>query len=68
MRFLLGTIFGICLTIGGAYIYDSRGTADISSTGAANASRPMVNWDVVDTNWKRATSRMRREWDRLAAK
>jgi hypothetical protein len=66
MRFLLGIIFGVCLTIGGAYIYDSGSAADASSS--ATAARPMVNWDVVDTNWKRATSRMRREWDRLAAK
>ena len=65
MRFLLGIIVGICLTIGGAYVYDSRATADASST---TASRPMVNWDVVGTNWQRATSRVRKEWDRLAAK
>ena len=66
MRFLLGIIFGVCLTVAGAYIYDRGSTTEASST--ATAARPMVNWDVVDTNWKRATSRMRREWDRLAAK
>ncbi len=65
MRFLLGIIVGICLTIGGAYLYDSRATAEASSTTAA---RPMVNWDVVATNWERANSRVRKEWDRLAAK
>ncbi len=64
MRFLLGIIVGIGLTIGGAYLYDSGTTTD----AAAAEARPMVNWDVVDTNWQRATSRMRREWDRLAAK
>ena len=67
MRFLSGIIVGIGLTIGGAYVYDSsRSTANESST--ATAARPMVNWDVVDRNWKRATSRVRQEWDRLAAK
>jgi hypothetical protein len=65
MRFLLGIIVGICLTIGGAYLYDGGSRADASSTTAA---RPMVNWDVVDTNWQRASSRVRQEWDRLAAK
>ena len=65
MRFLFGIIVGICLTIGGAYLYDSRATAEPSSTTAA---RPMVNWDVVATNWERANSRVRKEWDRLAAK
>ena len=66
MRFLLGIIVGIGLTIGGAYIFDSGSTADTSAN--TTASRPMVNWDVVDRNWQRATSRVRQEWDRLAAK
>ena len=66
MRLLLGIILGICLTIGGAYLHDIRppATADAS----ASETRPMVNWDVVDTTWQRATLRMRKEWDRLAAK
>lgn len=66
MRFLLGIIVGIGLTIGGAYLHDSGSAAEASS--AAASERPMVNWDVVDTNWQRATTRMRKEWDRLAAK
>jgi hypothetical protein len=66
MRLLLGIIIGIGLTIGVAYLHDSGSTADASSN--AIAARPMVNWDVVDANWQRATSRVRREWDRLAAK
>jgi hypothetical protein len=66
MRFLLGVIVGIILTIGGAYLYDR--TAADASPASATAARPMVNWDVVDANWGRATSRLRREWDRLAAK
>jgi hypothetical protein len=66
MRFLLGIIVGIGLTIGGAYLLDSGRTADAASN--ATAARPMVNWDVVDRNWQRATSRVRQEWDRLAAK
>jgi hypothetical protein len=66
MRFLLGVLVGVGLTVGAAYLYDSRNTADASSN--ATAARPMVNWDVVDRNWERATSRVRREWDKLAAK
>jgi hypothetical protein len=66
MRFLLGVLVGIGLTVGAAYLYDSRNTADASSS--ATAARPMVNWDVVDRNWQRATSRVRQEWDKLAAK
>jgi hypothetical protein len=67
MRLLLGMIIGIGLTIGGAYLYDSMGGTTEGSTGAT-ATRPMVNWDVVDKNWQRTTSRVKREWDRLAAK
>lgn len=66
MRFLLGIIVGIGLTIGGAYLYDSMATPDASTN--ATTARPMVNWDVVERNWQRATSRVRREWDKLAAK
>lgn len=35
MRFILGIIVGFALTVGGAYLADM------------NASRPIVNWDVV---------------------
>jgi hypothetical protein len=66
MRFLFGIIVGIGLTIGGAYIFDSMAVRDASAPEAA--ARPMVNWDVVGTNWQRATTRVRKEWDRLAAK
>jgi hypothetical protein len=74
MRLLLGIILGIGLTIGGAYLFDSARTTDTASTtdGASTTvpakARPMVNWDVVEANWQRVTSRVRREWDRLAAK
>jgi hypothetical protein len=39
MRFFLGLILGIALTVGGAYVVDNMS----SGPGA----RPMVNWDVV---------------------
>ena len=67
MRLLFGIIIGIGLTVGGAYLYDSFGGTAENAPGAT-AARPMVNWDVVDKNWQRATSRVKREWDRLAAK
>ena len=64
MRFLFGIIVGIGLTIGGAYLLDAG-----TNTAATEATaRPMVNWDVVGTNWQRASARVRKEWDRLAAK
>jgi hypothetical protein len=61
MRFILGVILGILLTVGGAYIYDSITTraainppaktassaAPKAASPAAENQRPMVNWDVV---------------------
>jgi hypothetical protein len=66
MRFVLGVIVGIFLTLGVAYLHDASVRTDASAPGAA--ARPMVNWDVVETEWQRITGRLRREWDRLAAK
>jgi hypothetical protein len=68
MRFFLGIIFGILLTVGGAYIYDRAATpVEVSDSAAPAADRPMVNWDVVDRNWTRLTNQMRQEWHKLAA-
>jgi hypothetical protein len=64
MRFLFGIIVGVGLTICGAYLLDSGKDSSATET----ASRPMVNWDVVDTNWQHASTRVRREWNKLAAK
>ncbi len=53
MRVLLGIILGVFLTIAGAYAYDSssgRVPNGLAST-AAGGQAPMVNWDVVGTNW-----------------
>ena len=65
MRFLLGIIVGIGLTIGGAYVYDSTGPRDSSTS--AREQRPMVNWEVVNQNWNSAAARMRQQWDKFAA-
>jgi hypothetical protein len=70
MRFFLGMIVGILLTVGGAYLYDSATTPSTETTGsiASSIDRPMVNWEVVDNNWSRWTSQLRQEWHKLAAK
>jgi hypothetical protein len=38
MRFILGFIIGVVLTIGGAYVHDSL---------EAGATKPLVNWTNV---------------------
>ena len=68
MRLLLGVILGVCLTVGGAYLYDSRNALDATTTtgaAAATAPRPMVNWDIVSVKWDHLTVRARAEWNRL---
>jgi hypothetical protein len=69
MRFFLGIIVGVILTIGVAYF------SDASIPGPSNAAtqtsveqRPMVNWDVVSRNWQSLTLGVRNTWNKLAAR
>lgn len=55
MRLLLGMIIGALLTIGAAYVADSR--ADPLQGGR------MVNWDVVGEKMSDLTADLRRVWD-----
>jgi hypothetical protein len=78
MRFFLGVILGILLTVGGAYTYDtitSRSAnappANATATGADD-QRPMVNWDVVSKDLDdirgalvEVGNRVQQEWKRL---
>jgi hypothetical protein len=65
MRLLFGIILGALLTIGGAYLVDSRNAANAADT-ATTSARPMVNWDVVGVKWQHLTERARSEWTRVA--
>lgn len=68
MRVFLGIILGVFITIAGAYIYDSMtvGTAVATAQApAGDVTKPMVNWDVVDRNWRLFTDRVRHTWNRL---
>jgi hypothetical protein len=55
MRLLFGMIIGALLTIGGAYVADSR--ADPLQGGR------MVNWNVVGQKVNDLTFDLRRVWD-----
>jgi len=65
MRVLLGIVLGAFLTVGGAYLHDTN-SARLVSGAPASEQRPLVNWDVVGTQWGRLTQRARAEWTRLA--
>jgi hypothetical protein len=63
MRVIFGIILGVALTVGAAYLYDSR-HALLSEN--STAQRPVVNWDVVSIKWNHLTEKARAEWARLA--
>jgi hypothetical protein len=59
MQLFVGMVLGALLTIGAAFVYDSR-------------HAPMVNWDVVSHDWDGMKQRMRgvavdveRGWKRI---
>jgi len=66
MRVLLGIVLGGILTVGGAYVYDSRHTLAAPAHDQAGPERPLVNWDVVGAKWHQLTRRAREEWVRVA--
>ena len=58
MRFALGLIVGVLITIATAYLRDA------SLPNGADA-RPMVNWDVVDRSVHDLSETVREQWARL---
>jgi hypothetical protein len=67
MRFVLGIIVGILLTIGFAYLSDASISPSTNGSGqTASEQRPMVNWDVVDRDWQNFTAGVHNAWHKLA--
>jgi hypothetical protein len=62
MRFLLGVIVGVLLTVGTAFIADSFVTADVASV---STTQQIVNWDVAKERLHGFTTSVRIGWDRL---
>ena len=69
MRVLLGIILGFFLTVGFAYVYDASTTHPSEPTAQTSLEqRPMVNWTVVNGNWRGWSSSVRNTWNKLAAR
>jgi hypothetical protein len=57
MRYVIGFIVGVVLTIGGAAIYDNMGPG---------ADKPLVNWTAVNDLQKTSLAYVKEQFDRLA--
>ena len=70
MRFLLGIMVGVILTIGVAYLSDAStsGPSNAAAQTSVEQQRPMVNWDVVSRNWQSLSLGVRNTWNKLAAR
>lgn len=68
MRILIGMILGAILTVAAAYSIDSMNTSTVASGPNATDNKPMVNWDVVQTNWKNFKERAQQGWSDLRAR
>jgi hypothetical protein len=68
MRLFLGMILGALLLIAGAYYHDSMHTSTVASGPDATQNRPMVNWDVVETNWNSLKVRLQDGFTDLRAR
>jgi hypothetical protein len=70
MPVLLGFILGVAVTILGVYEFDSTtGRAGNGlSASAAGGKAPMVNWDVVNDDWRNLQNSVRSTTDSLERK
>jgi hypothetical protein len=68
MRMFIGMILGAVLTAGAAFIHDSWAARPAAGDPVTVQSRPMVNWDVVNENWRTVSQRAREAWTALSQK
>jgi hypothetical protein len=72
MRLILGILIGIGITLGAAYLHDMNltsapaGATDGSQATAPDlASRPVVNWEVLNAITHDSTEWVRAQWNKL---
>jgi hypothetical protein len=73
---VLGVIFGVFITVVGAFAYDSSTgrAANGLAPGSAGGHPPLVNWDVVRDDWhgletglRNAGADIQRGWKRISS-
>ncbi len=68
MRMLFGMVLGALLTVGAAFFHDTWTPGHRPTQAPSAEQRPMVNWDVVDENWRVVRQRAREAWTTLSHK
>ena len=71
MRVFLGILLGIFIAFAAAYIYDSTVAGPVmttTQTATGEVRKPVVNWDVVTSDWRAFKTEVRRTWDKLASR
>jgi hypothetical protein len=68
MQVFVGIILGMLLLIGAVFISDSIQTSSVANGQTAQASRTMVNWDVVADDWHALKTRAHDDWVRISSK
>ena len=68
MQVFVGIILGMLLLVGAVFISDSIQTSSVASGQTAQASRTMVNWDVVADDWQALKTRAHDDWVRISSK
>ena len=68
MQVFVGIILGMLLLVGAVFISDSIQTSSVANGQTAQASRTMVNWDVVADDWQALKARAHDDWVRISSK
>lgn len=65
MRLFLGMILGAALTVAAAYVSDNWRS---DATAGTADNRAMVNWTVVEDNWRVVRQQAHDAWAKLSQK
>jgi hypothetical protein len=68
MQLFVGIILGMLLLTGAVFVSDSLQTSAVANGQTAQASRTMVNWDVVADDWHALKTRAHDDWVRISSK
>jgi hypothetical protein len=68
MQVFVGIILGMLLLVGAVFISDSIQTSSVANGQTAQASRTVVNWDVVAEDWRTFKTRAHDDWVRISSK